>query len=295
MDSFQYMFYFSVAWTVCGTVNTLPTGDLNGMESIIERCNAVLEAFPKLEANDAQQNIKIRELEDIIEKQHKIIQILLDKENYDDASEIINGITPSERRNQVSDTESHATSTSCPESDVDDNEDRVDISEDIKKSTRIQNNGQDNGVRAIIQEPRFRRASLPREMAFSAYLNWPVEHLPAGHVIKCDKVLINDGTSYNPVTGLFTVPIEGVYLLTFTIDSYTETHIKLLTDGINTSDAVSDPQILRSTYEMMGGNTIIVRLRQGQSVWLESYNNADGQVIGYDDARLTTFSGVLLY
>ena len=290
------MFYLSVACVVHKTVNTLPTGDQNKMETIIERCNAVLEAFPTLEAGVAQQNIKIRELEDIIDKQHQIIQTLLDKDNNAGVSEGINVLNPILKKNQDSGTVGHAAGTSrlSPETD-DDNEGIVDISEDIKSSTQIQNERQENGVRSINQKPRYRRASLPREMAFSSYLNSAVEHLSPGYVIKCDKVLINDGDSYNPLTGIFTVPIDGVYLLTYTIDSFTETHIKLVTDGINTSDAVSDPHVLRNDFEIMSSNTIIVRLRQGQSVWLEEYDNTDGQISGYDGYRLTTFSGVLLY
>jgi len=62
----------------------------------------------------------------------------------------------------------------------------------------------------------------------------------------------------------------------FSIDSYSETHIKLVTDGANTADVVSDPQPTRSNTEVMASNTIVIRLRQGQSVWLDEYLNSDG-------------------
>jgi len=105
-------------------------------------------------------------------------------------------------------------------------------------------------------------------------------------------VIINDGNSYNPITGIFTVPADGVYLLSFSIDSYAETHIKLVTDGANTADVVSHPQ---PNSEVVASNTIVIRLRQGQSVWLEEYQNSDGTLTSTDGHRFTTFSGVFLY
>ena len=86
--------------------------------------------------------------------------------NIADVSERTNGVHPSKRTTQVMDAVSHAASTSSPESDVDDTEDKVNRPDDSPSSTRKQNNRQENGVRSIIQESRNRRASLPRKWRF---------------------------------------------------------------------------------------------------------------------------------
>ncbi|XP_052792312.1 uncharacterized protein LOC128226466 [Mya arenaria] len=139
------------------------------------------------------------------------------------------------------------------------------------------------------------RRNVEGEFAFSAYLTHIIDHMAPGHVIKCDKTLLNDGNAYNPITGVFTVPVDGVYLLTFHIDSYTETHVTLVVDGGNTADSVSEPHVYRNGFEIMSGNTALIRLRERQSVWLEEYSNADGTVTSGEAYRFTTFSGVFMY
>ena len=47
--------------------------------------------------------------------------------------------------------------------------------------------------------------------------------------------------------------------------------------------------------EAQGGNTVIMRLSKGQSVWLAAFNTANTSVDGREDYRFSTLSGVLLY
>ncbi|KAH3835169.1 hypothetical protein DPMN_108516 [Dreissena polymorpha] len=139
------------------------------------------------------------------------------------------------------------------------------------------------------------KRSIAGEIAFSAYLSNPIPRLAEGHVIKCDKTILNDGGAYNVYTGIFNASVDGVYMFSFSINSYTETHVKLVVDGANTADVVSDPYQTRITYEIMASNTILVRLSKGQSVWMEEYKNADWMLASYDDVRFVTFAGLLVY
>ncbi|KAH3835170.1 hypothetical protein DPMN_108517 [Dreissena polymorpha] len=139
------------------------------------------------------------------------------------------------------------------------------------------------------------KRSTAGQVAFSAYLSHPIDPLPSGQVIKCDQTLLNDGAGYNRFTGIFTAPVSGVYLLSFSINSYRETHVKLLVDGANTADVVSDPYQTMTEFEIMTSNTILVKLSSGQSVWMEEYHNGNGMVTAFDEYRLVTFAGVLLY
>lgn len=138
------------------------------------------------------------------------------------------------------------------------------------------------------------RTAVGTGIAFSAYANHLLPHLTAGHIIKCDQVLLNDGNNYNSVTGVFTVPENGVYLFTFTIATDLLAHwvvIKLVVDNRETTEAATDPQY--DTHVEMASNTVILRLSQGESVWLEVAKSNDAHL--WTGPHTTTFSGVLLY
>ena len=131
-------------------------------------------------------------------------------------------------------------------------------------------------------------------IAFSAYVGKFISHLTAGHVIKCDQVILNDGNNYNPLTGIFTVTEPRVYLLTFSIAVNELAHwmvVKLVVDNRIIVEAATDPQY--NKHVEMGSNTAILRLNQGESVWLEIDRSNDTAFWGV--SRTTTFSGVLLY
>ena len=129
-------------------------------------------------------------------------------------------------------------------------------------------------------------------VAFSTYLSHTLEHLSIGQVIKLDQVFINDGNGYNKITGIFTVPVTGVYLLTYSIENAHKTHhleIELLVDNnhMGTLKAYG--------YGQVTSKTIIARLTAGQSVWLESAYYPDASISATGWNKFTTFSDVLLY
>ena len=107
------------------------------------------------------------------------------------------------------------------------------------------------------------------------------------------------GNAYSTITGLFTVPKTGVYLLTFTINTHSDriseirTYVKLVSNNKNIIDAIS---ILKATgRDQMGGNTAIVQLSAGESVWLEVFGTTNGQLQSDGNYRYVSFSGVLLF
>ena len=172
------------------------------------------------------------------------------------------------------------------------------------QASRNQNPGDtrkitDNSFHAIPStKPKFTKRALGagNKIAFSAYLSHDVVHMGPGYTIKCDKVLLNDGNSYSSFTGAFTAPISGVYLLTFNINAWASNHptwAKLVKNGINIVDAGAVPT--GNGHDVMGGNTAIVRLNQGDAVWLETFYHSDSEIHSVETFRLTTFSGILLY
>ncbi|KAH3748124.1 hypothetical protein DPMN_182561 [Dreissena polymorpha] len=51
-------------------------------------------------------------------------------------------------------------------------------------------------------------------IAFSAYLTFDLSNAGPNHIVQFGGVLLNDGHAYNAYTGVFTVPIDGVYFIT---------------------------------------------------------------------------------
>ena len=146
---------------------------------------------------------------------------------------------------------------------------------------------------SISKNGRKQRTLSSEHTAFLAYLGSTTQHFMTGHVVKCDQVLLNDRQAYNSFTGIFTVQDTGVYLLTFTIASNLLNHLMTVQIKVNNkmiSEAGID--VKYTVHSVMGGNTAIVRLNQGESVWLEVSDSSNGLLFG---RGVTTFSGVLLY
>ena len=100
-----------------------------------------------------------------------------------------------------------------------------------------------------------------------------------GHTIKPDKVYLNAGNAYNTNTGVFTVPISGIYLQTFTIDSVHVGHdveAGLMVDSINMGSAKATSH--GSYNHVQATKFLILQLNAGQSVWLEVFFTTDGDI-----------------
>ena len=170
-----------------------------------------------------------------------------------------------------------------------------------KKVNQVSMTGHYEGGKYIGKQLRNGKIMLSKRdtptegVAFSAYLDHVIYHMGVGHTIKCNQVLLNDGNHYNSFTGIFTVPQTGVYLLTFSfsisnINDHTE--VRLLVNNREIVDAVG--QVTGSYQRLSSSNTAILKLNQGESVWLESIIN-DSEVISGPNYRRTTFSGFLIY
>ena len=70
------------------------------------------------------------------------------------------------------------------------------------------------------------------------------------------------------------------------------TEVRLVVNNREIVDAVG--QVLGNLQRSSSANTAIIRLNQGESVWLENIAN-DSEVVSEQGYRWTTFSGVLLY
>lgn len=144
-------------------------------------------------------------------------------------------------------------------------------------------------ARQIRDETRL--SSLEPRISFRAEFS-PSTLTPPSGPFKFDHVVINDGSGYDPILGVFTAPVSGLYL--FSCQYYTQSgsqkpqvdirvngNMIARMSGAATADAYSD----------MTSST--ARLSQGDRVWMEGTSTTgEGNFWGPGH---TFFFGALLY
>ncbi|XP_004686426.1 PREDICTED: EMILIN-1 [Condylura cristata] len=143
-------------------------------------------------------------------------------------------------------------------------------------------------------------ASVPR-VAFSAALSLPRSE-PG--TVPFDRVLLNDGGYYDPVTGLFTAPLAGRYLLSAVLTGHRHEKVEAVLSRSNLGVARIDsggyePEGLENkpvaesqpSPGALGVFSLILPLEAGDTVCIDLVM---GQ-LAHSEEPLTIFSGALLY
>ncbi|KAM4689739.1 EMILIN-2 [Discoglossus pictus] len=142
-------------------------------------------------------------------------------------------------------------------------------------------------------------------VSFSAGLTGQPDPFDVG-VIHFNKVLVNDGEHYNPLTGIFTAPMEGRYMITAVLTPEQEHYVEAVLSVSNVSVAQMDtsgyrrelleyhkPSSKRLTCGGVGTFNLILHLKEGDEVSIV----LTGGRLAYSgsDEMHSTFSGVFLY
>lgn len=148
----------------------------------------------------------------------------------------------------------------------------------------------------ISEHWRGRRQLAETEVAFSAQISENVNHLGQDQVVVFDKALTDlDGTSspdaYSTSSGIFTAPLNGVYVFSVTMHSLTResTHFAIYknTQQITTIYVHgADTTTTDSTSQ-----TVVLVLKRGDMVSIR-HTESDHGAFGYGHSL---FSGFLLY
>ncbi|KAK5848278.1 hypothetical protein PBY51_005906 [Eleginops maclovinus] len=105
------------------------------------------------------------------------------------------------------------------------------------------------------------------------------------------RVFSNTGNGYDPNTGIFTAPVNGLYFLSFSTYGY-NTHVMgaiLMKNGVSQISTYEYPS---SDGSDSGSNAVVLQLAAGDKVYMELWDN--GRVFDNMNGH-TTFSGFLLF
>ena len=109
-------------------------------------------------------------------------------------------------------------------------------------------------------------------------------------VIIFDEVVSNFGGHYNPKTGSFVCPADGVYIISVHVLARTT----MVADIMRNSDKLVGVRIDRFDWQLNSGSgTIVVHGSRGDVIWMRHGYNAAGRIYATD--RRTFFTCYLLY
>ena len=111
----------------------------------------------------------------------------------------------------------------------------------------------------------------------------------AHDAIKFNDVSVNIENGYNPSTGKFTAPVDGVYQISFSYlqqNGY-KSYVTFIKDGTMYSEVHAN----HKNHDQLS-KTVLIQLKKGQTVWVRLPKNPSYVV--YGGGRYTTFGGYLI-
>lgn len=156
------------------------------------------------------------------------------------------------------------------------NSESFDIEDGVPRSRREVSNGHFNN-------------SFPSLVAFSAYLGHTIDNLVDDSTIKFDQVVTNVGNGYNPKTGVFTCPISGTYVFTWSVGMFHPGYI--YTYLIKNGDSVSFANTSDDDYSSMTSQTSVLALNYGDVITVKVVSHSATPGLWYGR---TSFNGFIL-
>ena len=126
-------------------------------------------------------------------------------------------------------------------------------------------------------------------VAFTAILSKSIS-LGGNQVIRYDNVITNVGKAYTSSTGIFLVPLSGIYALSVSMMGHPDNgiHLQLVRNG---TELVRLWTGGAKRYEL-ASHTINVDLTRGDSVWVQRKDGAVAKIYGGEPYNI--FSAALL-
>lgn len=128
-------------------------------------------------------------------------------------------------------------------------------------------------------------------IAFYAQLTENLTHLGKHQIIIFDAVVTNIGNPYNKNIGVFTTPVSGIYVFTWTSTNiyHSFMNTEIMKNGVVFGHAMSDAMD-HDNYDV-ASSTVVLQLLVGDTVWIRTGTWHNGHIAG---SYLSTFSGWLI-
>nr|KAI8762829.1 type 2 C1q domain-containing protein [Biomphalaria glabrata] len=125
-------------------------------------------------------------------------------------------------------------------------------------------------------------------ISFAAQAASNIPYLKDTEVIVFDDVLVNNGAAYDARSGIFTVPVSGVYIFTATIVSGFNSTIETML----TMNGQEVARIYSGAYKNRGSgsNAVLLNLKEGDEIWVALFYGNGNYVHG----KWSSFSGALI-
>ena len=109
-----------------------------------------------------------------------------------------------------------------------------------------------------------------KTIAFNSVLSKTLTNVPKNHIIKFERVLVNEGNGYDPSTGKFTAPVDGVYFFSWTYHTNrgSVTYLGGFLDGKLTAYGGISQQT--SAWENTSRN-LVIKMKKGSQFWIQTY------------------------
>ncbi|XP_061186963.1 uncharacterized protein LOC133195106 [Saccostrea echinata] len=131
-------------------------------------------------------------------------------------------------------------------------------------------NGYRSACKKLGWEPKQGCTSVGHVIAFHAAIKFRLRNVPVNTIIKFEDVLLNKGNGYDPKTGVFTAPEEGVYFFEWTFISTRKStvYVEAVVDGARkASTCVNDQQ----SYHVSTSGHLLYELKKGNKVWIRTF------------------------
>lgn len=124
-------------------------------------------------------------------------------------------------------------------------------------------------------------------IAFHAALKHILRNLPVKTTLKFDDVLLNKGNAYDPTTGVFTAPEDGVYSFEWTFLSIQKSsvYLEIVVDGVRKAITCINQQ---GSLHISSSGHLLYELKEGNKVWIRTSHVTAGYLHGN---KYTFFSG----
>ena len=135
----------------------------------------------------------------------------------------------------------------------------------------------------------FEQQSHHATVAFAALLSTDIA-VPPKAPVKYDHVLTNWGGAYDPSTGTFTAPYNGIYSISFTLMGYpsNEVRLEVVKNGERISMVYTTPNIYPQSSE-----TLHLILNKQDRIWIRNFSSNITANL-HDYKVYNVFSGILM-